>query len=333
MSQIIQVEKRRDGFWMRSVSLAGLHRVIHLMNGYRDPVPPKLLCADIVARGLCNSQSGNQPSATTLYHIRRALLHLGIAIRHGRNLRLDYKRSEIADLLDTPPGNGFSLSDAAKPVFCNLIVGNADCRKYFFDLFCSGIPGYSPRDFMAKGESVSWRRQTTEPRKPIVTLVARSGSLFLELDRHVEIVAIVYGIRYWVRNDLNLLDEFFRESRGVVMYPLAGRTREDSFRLIMNRLLQELHFADEWVTLSIKDLVEKCCEEQHLRLKYLFELIRQLQVEHSGRIGFIPTSRSFASLTAQSRQKERLELRGYLIDRQGRYISHLRFHKSIREAI
>jgi hypothetical protein len=145
-----------------------------------------------------------------------------------------------------------------------------------------------------------------------------------------EINAVLYGLRYWARDELQLIDEFFRNSRGSIMYPLLIEHSAETISEIVDEVIS-LCCDDEWTTLSVLDMIEFLGEQRRRPVGLVLEALRKMAAQHSGHVVLIPTSRTFAALTAGlNKQRQELNLRSYLRDFHGRYISHIRIHKSIR---
>lgn len=319
-------------FWMRNVSFAGLLRTLKCLARHPDGLRARDLNAMIVALSLYTTRAATNPAKTTLYHCRNTLLQLGAVKRLQRRLVVNKDDPVVRTLLAAPAPSGQMLSASAREAFACLVLRNPSCKKQFFDLFIPGCHDYKVADFRVKGKSVVWRRTLeTFPLRQVV-LTSRDGETLRSLRSHSEIRSILYGVRYWARDELRIIDEFYKEGLGTVMYPIA--TPGDSCEaedLIRRIVCWPMGKAEEWATISIADLLEKCCESEHRPKACLFEALTLADKRYSGYIMLVPTSRSFATLTARSRQREEHELRSYFRDNQRRYISHIRIHRSLRE--
>ena len=150
----------------------------------------------------------------------------------------------------------------------------------------------------------------------------------------VSVISVLQGIRYWARDELKLIDEYCRQSdEGTIMFPLASpysteNERDDSALETMQFLLS-LRTPGEWTFFSILDLIVRCCEARRRPIKTLFRAIDWLIEEWPNHIVLIPTSRGLATLTANSPQRENLELRRYYKNPNIPYISHIRIHNDV----
>ena len=157
-----------------------------------------------------------------------------------------------------------------------------------------------------------------------------TGGVERWLSTEDEIQAILYGVRYWARNELLLLDELFLENIGGVMYPIeAIGTVPD--REIAYALLKAVEADEIWTTLSVRDLAYDWGLRYHAPLARVFGTLKAVHRAYSEYVVLIPTAEAFATITAGSPGAEAYQLRSYLKDEQGRYISHLRVHQKLKE--
>lgn len=316
---------------MRPVSFAGLHRILHILAERPRGLSPGRLDAEVRQRRVYLTARGTLPKRTTLYHCRNALLRMGAIRRRGKELTVAVDNAHVDALLQEPAPSDRSLAPRACDLFGELVLSNRDCRTHFFDLFMPECATYGVNQLRSQGEPVAWLSPTTD-QDGVVVLYARGGSRSLRLESPSEMKGILYGVRHWARDELMLIDEFFREDRGVVMYPVRSPAVAASVNEITRDIVDLTDPNEEWTMLSVKDLVARCCEQGRRPLRDLSRALERLLVRCSGEVVLVPTSRRFAVLTARSPQREQLQLRGYFRDQQGRYISHVRLHKSIREA-
>lgn len=314
-------------FWMRPVSFAGLLRMLQLVAEFPGGLRARDLDALVRERRIHLTRKDVAPARTTLYHYRNTLLHLQALQRDNRRLMTNTQNPCVQVLLDQPSPDSMILSTTTCEAFAALVLQNEDCKTYFFDLFMPEIDTYSVHQFRTAGRSVTWRWQGDGCPREVVFQSDRDKSLHLRSPS--EIKSILYGLRYWARDELQLIDEFFREDRGSIMYPIFAAAGDSSTQEIIRHILSLRAEGAEWTTLSLHDLAVYCCERRRQPLVKLFDAIAWLSEKYPGHVVLIPTSRSFATLTAHSWQREEFELRGYFRDRQGRYISHVRLHGSI----
>lgn len=315
---------------MRPVSFAGLHRILHALAAHTDGLRPGELDALIRDKRLYLTAKGTLPKRTTLYHCRNTLLRIGAVSRDGDHLIVNHGVREVRALLTQPSPEGAELESSACDLFADLVLRNPDCRRHFFDLFMPPNTEYGAKEFRASGVSVAWlsggRPGDTVPREDL------SGNPAIMLRSPTALKSILHGVRYWARDELRLIDELFREGDGTVMYALRDPELGGAVDEVAEQIVGLVDASEEWTRLSMEQLVEECAEWTRRPVKNVFRALRLLIVRHPGGIVLIPTSRSMATITARSQQTETLRLRSYFRDSAGRYISHVRLHRSVKEA-
>lgn len=319
-------------YWMRPVSFAGLHRILHLIAEYPNGIRANFLNEQIKKRRLYLIRKTSLPSQTTLYHCRNTLLRLKAILRIERKFFINFKKGDVKALINHPASKNSKLTDKVRDAFASLVIQNKDCKEFFFSLFMHKND-YDEQELRTSGNQVIWKRESPKKGYNIVTLESISNNRKLTLNTPSEIKSILYGVRYWARDELNLIDELFREGTGSIMFPILKFEGEIMVLKVIKDILSLINnINEEWTTLSLLELANYCCIGKRHPLNILFKAITQLFSKHSGYVVLIPTSRSLATITARSRQREQLELRRYFQDTEGRYISHIRIHKSVKEA-
>ena len=323
-------------YWMRAVSFAGLHRILNAVGDTSNGLRAKELNELVLERRVTLTARNPRPKPTTLYHYRNTLLRLRALVRDGRSLHANTDDPAVRGLLRLPaPANGDqSLSDAAREHFATLVLSNDQCRTLFFDLFMpSGEGCASVSDFRENGTPVSWARKTSSGTTEVLFGNETTGRTV----RHTSsgsVPAVLYGLRYWARDELKLIDEYGRGVDGrVLMFPVSGRhssmAGRDSPVMQVVRYLLDRRNADEWTLFSISDLIVDYCQARRQPRAILFDAIDWLRREWPYHIVLIPTSRALATIAAASPQQEILELRRYYKSSHGPYISHLRLHEDV----
>ena len=323
-------------FWMRALSFAGLHRMLHAAAS--APNRRTTACGLnelVVQNGLTLTRRPGVPSPTTFYHYRTTLLRLGALSREGRILSPNDQLPHVRALLNHPaPANGDGLSDTARDDFAALVLDNQDCRSVFFDFFMPGSPAVpSVSVFRREGLPVKWRREGPTKARRVVFLPAGVGR------RHpyslpAQITAVLYGVRYWARDELGLIDEYVGSADGLVtMFPFSRLVPDaicgaDGPPPLVRSLLAE-RGSGEWTLFSVSDLVARHCRDGRQPISALSGAIDWLVQNRRHHTVLIPTSRALATLTATSPMQEDLVLRRYYRRGKGPYISHIRLHAGI----
>ena len=315
------------GFWMRSIRFSGLHRVLHLVASYQDGIRAGELNREIIVRNLYRTARGT-PAKSTLYHCRNTLLQLGAIERAGRRLFPVTNNPAVVALLQEPPPIGEELSQTAKDSFAVLVLSNDDCLRNFFRLFVPNAPILPPQ-FRARAQPVVWLQPSSTSGSRRVELRSTAGTESIALTSPIEIQSILYGVRYWATDELELIDEFFETARGSVMYPIRVYGQADAAVTVMERILGPPRDPGDWTTVSVNALLRTICEAGGYSVTALFDGIRRLTTQHPGHVVLIPTIPNIAAISARSHHREAFELRGYFTDSRGRIISHIRFHNSL----
>lgn len=327
---------KHSPYWMRAVSFVGLHRVLKAVADYPNGLRAAEINKLVRENSIPLTRRGTPPAPTTLYHYRNTLLRLNALKRNGQRLYINEDDSDVCALLRQPaPANGDrSLSNVVMEPFASLVLKNELCRALFFDLFTpSDIELDSVSSFRRNAVSVKWTRDSSGKNKDVV-FQNRSTGRTIRYASPTSIAAILYGIRYWARDELKLIDEYRQKAGGgITMFPLSclGPSTAGPDTPVMEtvRFLLSLRRSGEWTLFSILDLVIRCCETRRQPISVLSGAIDWLLQEWPHHITLIPTSRALATLTAVSAQRENLELRSYYKIPNGPYVSHIRIHKDV----
>ena len=327
----------RSQLWMRAVSFAGLHRILKAVGDAPGGLRANEINDLVLEQKIVLTPANPHPKPTTLYHYRTTLLRLNALVRKGRKLTANTANPSVGALLREPaPANGErTLSDAAREHFAALVLGTEDCRMLFFDLFMSSSRSCSSvSEFRETGVPVSWVRR----RGPSDAEVVFENTASNRTTRHassVGVSSILYGVRYWARDELGLIDEYSRPADdATIMFPVLHRESTASEGLQSSamqavRFLLDRRTAEEWTLYSISDLIIDYCQAHRQPRSSLFGAIDWLRREWPFHTVLIPTSRAMATFAATSPQREDLALRRYYKSPQGPYISHIRVHEDV----
>ena len=331
---------RAPRYWMRSLSFVALHRMLIELGSFSQGLRAGELNRVIIENKILHRQ-GRAPKPTTLYHYRTTLLRLGMVMRRGPKLLVRSDDQTVAALLDCPsPIEGVaSLTPDAKNHFATLILRSQDCLALFFGRFIASTAPVSVSDFRNKGAPVKYTIRysagfvdillencTTGEVVQIRSPRARRGSPPM-------VQAIPYGMRYWARDELGLIDEYCRhDDGGIVMFPILQLDNEpEAIPMAARRTARQilsLRGLEEWTVFAIGDLIVQCCERLRQPISLLYRAIDILMDECSHFIVAIPTPRSLATITAMSPVREEMELKQYYrYRRAGPYVAHIRIHR------
>ena len=323
--------------WMRAVSFAGLHRILKAVGDAPGGLRANEINDLVLEQKVALTPANPHPKPTTLYHYRTTLLRLSALVREGRKLTANTANPSVGALLREPaPANGErTLGDAARKHFAALVLGTEDCRALFFDLFMtSGKSSSSVSDFREAGVPVSWVRRRGPLGAEVVFENTESG-LTTRHESSVSVTSILYGVRYWARDELGLIDEYSRPADdATIMFPVLHRENTASEGLQSSvmaavRFLLDRRTDEEWTLYSIPNLIIDYCQAHRQPRSSLFGAIDWLRREWPFHTVLIPTSQAMATFAATSPQREDLALRRYYKSPQGPYISHIRVHEHV----
>lgn len=313
---------------MRRVSFGGLLRILHILADHPSGMRATVLNKAVTQSGAYLTKRPSPPSKTTLYHCRNTLFQLHAVQRRDQRYVVNSQNPSVRALLQEPmPLEYHGLTPAAREAFAALVLANPDCKMHFFDLFMPDCQDYTVTQFRRTAVPVTWRRVRGQQG---VRLARRKGRPVSTLCSPSQVRSILYGVRYWARDELRLIDEYASAGRGVIMYALCPAPNGQDVNGAVQDILSRPRSADdEWTTFAVRELLECCCEAGRRPRENLLAAIAWLAENRADYVMLIPTSRSFAVLTARSSQRENLELGSYFQDNQGRYISHIRIHRDL----
>ena len=326
-------------YWMRAVSFAGLHRLLKAVGEAPDGLRARELNALVLARRVILTERDSLPRPTTLYHYRNTLIRLGVLTRAGRRLHVNVDDPNVGALLDEPapaPGVKF-LGGRAREHFAAVVFGNRDCRALFFDLFRPSVGSWaSVTDFRERGAPVSWTRETQASGRHVVFRNRATGRTVCHTARTAA-HAVLYGLRYWVRDELALVDEYCGQTMDrTTLFPVArapvSSAEERAAVLDAVRYLlaqRNRSTTGEWTMLSVAALIAEYCQTQRRPRAVLFGAMDWLRREWPGHTHFAPTPLGLATIAAVSPAQENLVLRRYYKPTGGPYVSHFSFHREV----
>jgi hypothetical protein len=310
--------------WMRSLRFAGLLRILHAASKLPRMFSPSDLDNTVLSGNLYETVKGRPPSKTTLYHCKNCLIRLKILRKHGRRLSVDSINPLVQDLLSQTTPSDWELSPGSRELFAELVLQNDDCWQLFFSFFFMGKNRPSIAEFRRRALPVRWLRVTNE----------ESDYLSLKRSDDTEVIfplkpvlhSLLYGVRYWARDELKMVDEILDDRGCGVMFAVLGEDTLPAKKLLLDLAFHYAHREGDWLLMSVRETIERLAVEQHIPLAAVFESLLELIFNHPQFVVPVYTSNDFAALTAGSRKRDVLALRRYLVDSSGRSISHIRVY-------
>ena len=323
---------------MRAVSFAGLHRLLSAIADAKTGLTAKEINNLVLNKKVTLTPGNPSPAPTTLYHYRNTLLRLQLLRRVNGRLQANVSDPNVRELLRSPVpiNHEQSLSASARERFADLVLRNEQCRSLFFDLFMPRTTDVmSASVFRHQGVPVKWWHVNSPAEKNQVILQNKKTFRTSSCESPVSKNAVMYGLRYWARDELQLIDEFCAPSGGtIIMFPVdppsvSSNKYDDAFVGDTIRSILSLRASKEWTSFSIYELIVHCCEAKHRPRKVLFGALDWLLEEWPHHVAAIPTSPTLATLDSRATSRENMALRRYYRRDRGPYISHIRVHRDV----
>ena len=317
--------------WMRSVDFLALKELILYVSASPDGLKAGEL-DEKMRTGEFSIRFGQtkKPSRSTLFHQRNILKHLGVLELKEGLYKINKQNSDAQRLVRVTDCDFSRLSFLERDVFVRLIVNQTDCQRVFFSLFDTLPTSFDT--LIKSGSKVTW---SGNPKHPEITPVELKNFTDPEKYRLLktpdEVNAVFYGIRHWCRNELGFLEEIFLEDNGGIGVMYLTCLHEEKSDTALKKLFSGLISpSNEWTTITIRNFIFDNAPKIGITLERLFKSILAIQKEQYADVVLIPTSASFAHAGATLKSQADYQLRGYMRDERGRYISHIRFHRELR---
>ena len=318
--------------WMRYVSFAGLHRILSELASHDGALRPIEINRRILKKRIVLTKGQSPPSLTTLYHYRNTLLRLNALVRIDDGLVVNRSDPDVHKLVNQSPPDGNVLDNDALDPFASLVLRNQECHKAFFELF---LPKRTPdvKIFRENGMPVSWYRDP-DPHVGVVFNSQKTSHL-IKYNTPSSAAATLYGIRYWARDELKLIDEYPKNcGKGDVVMFTIRKTPIGSdpyaVRSMACLIVNAISTKEDWTVFKISNLIEKYCLEKHLPIVLLHQAIKWLIQRFPGHVVPIKTSRAMATLASPAHLQTIHLKKRYLREvTGGPYISDIRIHKDI----
>ncbi len=319
-------------YWMRGVSFATLHRALCIFAGWESPVRSRDINAFVL--GDLDCVRGMKPGATTLYRYRSTLHRLGLMSKQGRLWRVESTDPLVRALVALCPGKGASLAAQARIPFAEAVLRQPDCRALLFDLFMPDK--YTALDFdtfCERSAPVVWRHMRSGRHSRLEVWNRHTGQRRC-YEHEQAVLSVVYGLRYWVRDELEVVDEYAEIGENAVtlfaVYPVPeDKHAWEAQVLDAVRFVLGTRSGAQWTTLEVTDLIRRYCVERRRARRVLFAGLDWLCRHRASSVVLVPTPVAVATLSASSASREHLELGRYYRDGRGRFIGDVRIHMNV----
>jgi len=340
--------RKRKTLWMRYVDLEKMKDMLHLVYENNGRLRAGTLERLGMEKGvLVKKENGTPLTHTPRYHYRKVMEGLGLVELRQKFYYISEKK-QVQDFIDLTSFKK-SMSPRAREILREIIVGNSDCRKYFFDVFM-GEDTYMLRDLRKKGqyiivETKSMRAPSAEKeidqkkinksirkkRKVGAVILKNPLGKIIELKTQDEIHAIYWGVRLWAL-ELEITDEILMSfAEGRIIYPIDPDFSE---KILINHLLNKIktEYADsEWVVLHIPSFIKETALSTRFSINKIKSFLESLKRKYPSYVMFIPTSTMFIDIKTPFERQDSA-IRDLYIQEEG-YISHMRISKELLKEV
>jgi hypothetical protein len=342
--------KKRETLWMRYVDFNNIKDLLHLVYENNGKLRAGILEQLGIEEGiLLKKENGKPLTHTPRYHYRKVMEGLGLAEVRQKfyYVSKDKRVREFIELTSFKK----PLSPEAKEILREIIVGNNDCRKYFFDVFMEEDT-YTLEDLRKEGEYIivetkSMREppaekkmeqkknnENTRKKKKVGAVILKNPSgKAIELKTQDEIHAIYWGVRLWSL-ELEITDEILMNfAEGRMIYPVNP---DFSDKFLINVLLNKIK-ADssdsEWVVLHIPTFIKDVALSTRFSVDKIKNFLKDLKIKYPLFTMLIPSSTMFIDIKTPFEKQDSAIYNSYLYKRGTGYISHLRIGRGILKEV
>ena len=341
--------KKRETLWMRYVDFNNIKDLLHLVYENNGKLRAGILEQLGIEEGiLLKKENGKPLTHTPRYHYRKVMEGLGLAEVRQKfyYVSKDKRVREFIELTSFKK----PLSPEAKEILREIIVGNNDCRKYFFDVFMEEDT-YTLEDLRKEGqyiivETKSMREPPAEKKmeqkknnenirkkKKVGAVILKNPSgKEIELKTQDKIHAIYWGVRLWAL-ELGITDEILMSfAEGRIIYPVNP---DFSDKILINHLLNKIkadNSDSEWVVLHIPTFIKEVALSTRFSVDKIKNFLTDLKTKYPLSTMLIPSSTMFIDIKTPFQTQDLIYRKSYLEQREG-YISHLRIQRGILKEV
>ena len=274
---------------------------------------------------------GVRPGATTVYRYRSTLFRLGLMSMRGRSWIVEPCDPLVAALVALDPGQGPSLVSQARVPLAEVVLRHPDCRALLLDLFVPDACDALHFDtFCTRSAPVSWRHEQHGKQHRLKVWNRHTGE-FLHHEHEQAVLSVLYGLRYWIRDELEMVDEYAELGDNAatlftVSPPPEGGSAWEARVLDAVRFVLGERSGATWTVFEVADLIRRYCVERRQARRVLFAGLDWLCRHRASSVALVPTPVAVATLSASSASRDHLELGRYYRDGRSRLISDVRIH-------
>jgi len=333
--------KKRKTLWMRYVDFEKIKDMLHLVYENNGKLRAGTLEQLAMERGiLVKKENGTPLTHSPRYHYRKVMEGLGLVEVREKFYCIpeDNRVLEFIELTSFKE----DMSPDAKEILREIIVGNNDCRKHFFDVFMEDDT-YTLEDLRKEGEYIvvetkSMREppagkkmeQKKSKKKKVGAIILKNPSgKAIELKTQDEIHAIYWGVRLWAL-ELKITDEIFISfAEGRIIYPINP---DFSDKVLLNHLLNNIkadNSDSEWVVLHIPTFIKEIALSTRFSVDKIKNFLEDLKIKYPLSTMLIPSSTMFIDIKTPFERQDSAFRASYLYEKGKGYISHLRIKRDI----
>jgi len=319
-----KIRQKKKTLWMRYVNFEKIKDILHLVNKNNGKLRAGELEHLAIEQQIFVKEDSKPFSHSARYHYRKVMENLDLWTLQGRAYFVSQKT--MAQSLLKKTAFKKLMSFEAQEIIRKVIIENKDCRRYFFDIFM-GDSSYNCNieDLRKRGK---WIIVETKGKEGVVLNNPHTHQRFF-LNDSDKIHAIFWGIRLWAL-DLWITDEIFISYKeGRFIYPISTfKSSKTIINLIIEKVKKD-NKDSEWVMLHIPSFIKEVVLSTRLPVEEVKKVLWKLTTENPSMIMLIPSSTSFIDIRTPFAKQDSILLKPYIIDNQGRYISHIKIHKDV----
>jgi hypothetical protein len=342
--------KKRKTLWMRYVDFNNIKDMLHLVyenNGkFRAGTLEQLA---IEKKILLKKENGEPLTHSPRYHYRKVMEGLGLVevIQKFYYISQDERVLKFIELTDFKK----PLPSEAKEILGEIIVGNNDCRKYFFDVFIEKDT-YALEDLrkegkyiivetksmreppMKKENRVEKNNENIRKKKKVGAVILKNSSgKMIELMTQDEIHAIYWGVRLWAL-ELEITNEILMSfAEGRIIYPINPNFLD---KILISALLNKIKADNgdsEWVLLHIPTFIKEVALSTRFSVDKIKYFLKNLKIKYPLYTMLIPSSTMFIDIKTPFEKQDSAIYNSYLYKQGVGYISHLRIGRGILKEV
>jgi len=342
--------KKRKTLWMRYVDFNNIKDMLHLVyenNGkFRAGTLEQLAIGKKI---LLKKENGKPLTHSPRYHYRKVMEGLGLVEVRQKfyYISQDERVLKFIELTDFKK----PLPSEAKEILGEIIVGNNDCGKYFFDVFIEKDT-YALEDLrkegkyiivetksmreppMKKENGVEKKNENIRKKKKVGAVILKNPSgKMIELMTQDEIHAIYWGVRLWAL-ELGITNEILMSfAEGRIIYPVNPYF---SYKILINHLLKKIkadNSDSEWVVIHIPTFIKEVVLSTRFSVDIIKNFLKDLKIKYPLSTMLIPSSTMFINIKTPFEKQDSAIYNSYLYEQEIGYFSHLRIEKGILKEV